>query len=112
MSNTADTLTLTCSRCNGCGEVACPPASCALCGLETDKVEIETEGTLYSYTVVHRAPPGVAVPYAIGYADFVPGLRLFALVTPIDELTPGATVRLVPDCDVGYRFELIQELVS
>ena len=36
------------------------------------------EGTLYSYTVIHRPPPGVdcTVPYAVGLVDLVEGVRL------------------------------------
>lgn len=109
MSSATDATPLTCSRCAGCGDVAHPPAPCELCGIETEPVEVARQGTLYSFTVIHRAAPGVEVPYALGYADLEPGLRLFARVTPIDRLAADAPVRLEPDSEFGYRFEVLPE---
>ena len=44
--------------------------ACASCfGVEFQDVEIATEGTVSTYTIVATAPPGVTVPYVAAVVD-------------------------------------------
>jgi uncharacterized OB-fold protein len=68
------------SGCTWCGTKAFPPAKiCAEC-LSEDlvPVRLSSEGTLYSFSVVHVAPKRWEVPYAVGYVDLPEGVRIFA----------------------------------
>jgi uncharacterized OB-fold protein len=59
--------------------VAFPPrrrcSNCGRTGLGT--APIAAVGTIYSFSVVHIAKPGVAVPYALVIADFPGDIRVF-----------------------------------
>ena len=43
------------------------------------------EGTLYSYSVVHQAPKGWIVPYALGYIDLADNVRVLAHIDVAQE---------------------------
>jgi uncharacterized OB-fold protein len=44
--------------------------ACASCGCQSfGEVAVETEGVLRTFTIVHHAAPGVAVPYVAGVVD-------------------------------------------
>jgi len=66
--------------CGGCGARSFPRALvCTECMSEDiEPVALGTEGTLYSYSVVHQAPKGWRVPYVVGYVDLPDNVRVFA----------------------------------
>lgn len=68
----ADPPTLIGSACTACACTAFPPREvCPQCGelATTQPVQLSRRGVIYSFTVVHQAPPGVATPYMLGYVD-------------------------------------------
>ncbi|HWM82263.1 MAG TPA: OB-fold domain-containing protein [Pseudolabrys sp.] len=76
-------------RCRACQALSFPRAAvCTDCLSEDiEAVDLGTEGTLYSYSVVHQAPKGWRVPYAVGYVDLPGDVRVFAhLDAPHDAL--------------------------
>lgn len=86
------------SRCSCCNSIAFPPQrNCQVCGQrdQSELVALPSEGTLYTFTVIHAAPPGVQTPYAIGYADFSEECRLFGRITECDHLRVGLRVQLI-----------------
>jgi uncharacterized OB-fold protein len=85
-------------RCAGCGRVQWPPRSlCGSCrGGDFEPYEIEPAGTVYTFTVVHRAfHPWFAerVPYGVAVVDVADSLRLTGLFEPVDALRCGLDVR-------------------
>lgn len=90
------------SRCARCGHVAYPGESvCSACGRRDEHrpFQLTPEGTLYTFTIVHAAAPGVETPYALGYVDLVDGPRLFGRIASGDQLAVGIKVWLVPGPD-------------
>jgi uncharacterized protein len=88
---------LTGGRCRECGALSFPRAVvCAGClseGIET--VHLASEGTLYSYSVVHQAPKGWIVPYALGYVDLADEMRVLAHIDVApDKIAIGMPLRL------------------
>ncbi len=69
-------------RCKNCGAFSFPSAEvCVSClSEEIEAVDLDDEGTLYSYSVVHQAPRGWTTPYALGYVDLPSGVRVLAHV--------------------------------
>ena len=67
-------------RCGACEAVSFPRAAvCTNCLAEDiASVDLGVQGTLYSYSVVHQAPKGWAVPYALGYVDLPGDVRVLA----------------------------------
>ena len=74
------------------------PKYCPVCLGPTEEVELGSEGTIYSYTVIRRRPPlGLPNPYSVGYIDLAKSnLRIFCLLDPeaVDQLRVGIAVRL------------------
>jgi len=71
------------SRCIHCGNVAFPPhLQCPTCGEENGQASVALSGvgTLYTFSEIHVAPEGFAVPYAVGYVDVPEGVRLFGQI--------------------------------
>ncbi|MFQ5341084.1 MAG: Zn-ribbon domain-containing OB-fold protein [Anaerolineae bacterium] len=88
------------SRCPQCGHVAFPVESiCSVCAHQGggEPVELGPEGTLYTFTVVYAAAPGVETPYALGYVDFAAGARVFGRIVTGDNPVVGMRVRVVSD---------------
>lgn len=84
-------------RCESCHALSFPRAD--VCGdcLSTDigTIEIASQGTLYSYSVVHQAPKTWKVPYVLGYVDLPEGLRVLAHIdAPPSEVAVDAKVKL------------------
>lgn len=94
-------------RCRACGTLSFPAAPvCGSCLSEDIGIEVaEGAGELYAYSVVHQAPRGWVVPYALGYVDLPNGLRILGhVVGDFTKLRSGlpvklglGTVRLTPD---------------
>ncbi len=41
-------------------------------------------GTLHTFTLSHMGPPGIPVPYLIGFVDLPEGIKLFARLVECD----------------------------
>ena len=67
-------------RCRKCEATSFPRAAiCTNClSEEIEEVELAHEGTLYSFSIVHQAPKGWTVPYALGYVDLDKNVRVLA----------------------------------
>ena len=74
------------SRCTQCGQAVFPASSiCPFCLAEGgETLPLRGGATLYSFTRLHMGPKRWAAPYAVGYADFPNGLRLFAKLSGAD----------------------------
>lgn len=114
------------SRCPDCGNTTFPPQRfCPACGKSDVQatVELSTHGTVYSFTVVRQAPPGVEVPYVLAYVDLPQQVRVMCQLSGAEpgeyeigmecdlELTPFGTG---PDEEelVGFRFRVRSPAVS
>jgi hypothetical protein len=109
----AGRLVLAC--CDACGTVIWYPKTyCADCGgLEVSWRESSGLGTVYSFSVVHRAPGAFAeaVPFVVAYVELDEGPRVLTNIVGCDPdaVFIGQSV-LVVFCDTGegsalYRFE-------
>lgn len=85
------------AKCADCGELLYPVlATCHECGGHSFVASpLQAFGNLYSYSVVHTGPKGVAVPYVVGYVDLLDGLRMFARL----DVAPHAV-------EIGQQLEL------
>jgi uncharacterized OB-fold protein len=105
--DTADGPRLLGSRCAACRAAYFPrTAACRNPACPDGRLEdalFGANGTLWSYTVQHYAPPPPVkfdepfVPYALGLVDLPEGLRVLARIQTdnIDALTAGAALTLV-----------------
>jgi uncharacterized OB-fold protein len=87
--------------CGACGVVRHPPRPMCACCQSTNVtwVDAPTEGTVYSYNVVHYVShPAVAtrVPYVGAVVEFpeVPGVRLVTNVTEVDPASMEIDMRV------------------
>jgi uncharacterized OB-fold protein len=69
-------------ECTDCGMKVFPVTDvCPGClSSNVRALPLGSEGRLYSYTMVHVAPPGWRTPYVVGYVDLSEGVRLFGKV--------------------------------
>lgn len=92
-------------RCGACGAVM-PVATmaCRACANRTPPLAYRSAetGTLYSWSVVHRSYPGIAVPFVSAIVDLEGGLSFKGTLKGVDAsaLKAGMPVRLVFD-DAG-----------
>ena len=92
-------------RCRACGAVM--PVQTIACRSCADRVAPEAyrspeTGTLYTWSVVHRSYPGVAVPFVSAIVDLDGGLSFKGTLKGVEpnSLKSGMPVRLVFD-DAG-----------
>jgi uncharacterized protein len=92
-------------RCGACGAVM--PVQTIACRSCADRVAPEAyrspeTGTLYTWSVVHRSYPGVAVPFVSAIVDLDGGLSFKGTLKGVEpnRLKSGMPVRLVFD-DAG-----------
>lgn len=101
-------------RCDSCGTLVWYPRSfCPDCGsFSTSWTEASGEGTVYSFTIVHRSQGRYsdAVPYVLAYVELAEGPRIMTNIVgcEVDEVRVGQAVRVVFE-DTGegsalYRF--------
>jgi uncharacterized OB-fold protein len=86
-----------CTKCKTC--VFIPQPCCTQCQ-STDLIWIECSGrgTVYSYTIVHRAPrPQFATPYAVAIIELEEGWHMLSNVIdcPVEEVAIDMPVRVV-----------------
>jgi uncharacterized OB-fold protein len=68
-----------CQRCTRCGRLQFyPRLLCVRCGGAVEQTPLSGHGTVYSFTVVHRAPAGFTglAPYAVALVDLDEGIRV------------------------------------
>jgi len=102
------------SRCSACSTSVWPSrAVCAACGsAELAEEAFQRDGQLVTYTTVHVARPGLAVPYTLGQVRLDDGGPLvFGQVVGLPE---GATVPVAVRSVIGaegdspwYHFEYV-----
>ncbi len=75
--------TLVAQRCRQCATVLFPAGClCARCGgTSLEQIDLSGRGRIWSWTMVHRAPAGMKVPYFVAWVDFPEGPRLFGQVS-------------------------------
>lgn len=93
--------------------------ACRKCGSRTplESFRAAENGMVYSWTVVHRSYPGIAVPFVSAIVDLADGLTLKGTlrIADLDAVRQGLPVQLVFDdaggaCDkdgvpyVGFHF--------
>lgn len=103
-------------RCQDCQTaIFYPRAVCPTC--MSDRItwiEASGRGTIYSYTVVHRAPPGFqdSVPYVVALIDLDEGARMMSnVVDDPAKVRIGAPVEVLFD-DVTEEITLPKFRVS
>ena len=100
------------SRCKKCGGVLfpkapfCPNPDCEKSRDNIEVIELSKRRKLYSYTYQLYQPPAPFrmepfKPYAIGVVDFPEGLRVYGIMTTMDNLRIGMEV----DTTVGKLYE-------
>ena len=76
-------LALVGMACSHCGTKAFPVREvCSGCGRddELSEVDLDSAGTLYTFSEVHVGPKGFPTPYVIGYVDLDAGVRVLGQV--------------------------------
>lgn len=71
-------------------------------------VPIASEGSVYSYTVIHPGSKTGLAPYALGYVDLPGPVRIFGRLQGKARPAIGDAYRACPDTTYGYVFEAIQ----
>lgn len=93
------------SKCADCAEASIGTNSvCLNCGSDRiQNIELSSEGTLWTYTVVRHKPPGdylgpePFVPFALGLVELPEGVRILApLEGNVDSFEIGSGFRIVP----------------
>ena len=82
------------ARCASCGETFFPSrGNCLRCrGEAMEQVRLGGPARLTSYTVIHQVASGFSSPLVAGYAEFEPGVSVFAPIDGLpDALKPGST---------------------
>ena len=95
-------------RCKSCGQARFyPRIVCIACGsTDTELFEAAGSGTVFSYTIVYRAPSPAFksdVPYVLAIVELKEGVRM---MTNIVDCEPGA-VRV--DMPVRVKFEQVSD---
>jgi uncharacterized OB-fold protein len=87
---------------------------------ELEVAPLSSRGTVYTYTVVHQAPPGFEAPYALAYVDLPEGVRVLGQIAGVE----AETVRIGLEVElslepfgeddqgqelIGYRFRPASE---
>ena len=82
-------------RCTACHQTHFyPRAICPFCGSDrTEWTEVSGRGTVYSYSVLRRAP----IPYAIAYVTLAEGVSMMTNIVDcdLDTIRIGQAVRVV-----------------
>tara|TARA_R110000751_G_scaffold62403_1_gene128729 strand:+ start:284 stop:634 length:351 start_codon:yes stop_codon:yes gene_type:complete len=70
---------------------------------------LESEGTVYSYTIIHPSLKSGLQPFTLVYLDLPGPTRLFGRVNSIHRLAVGDLCRVIPDDTYGYAFEFMED---
>jgi uncharacterized OB-fold protein len=95
-------------RCPECGAVLAEATmACRACGSRQpmEPFRAAQTGTLYSWAVIHRSYPGIAVPFVSAIVDLDGGPTLKGTLrgVDVDALQVGMSVRLIFDDAGGAR---------
>lgn len=88
-------------QCGGCGQVFFPKrVQCPKCSSkEMKEIALSNRGKLYTYSVIHQAPPGYLgkVPYIVGKVDLPEGERVYAPIVQAEasQLRIGMEMELI-----------------
>jgi hypothetical protein len=96
-------------RCRACGHfVFIPQPICTRCQASAlDWVESTGRGTVYSYTVVHRAPrPAFAVPYVVAIVELDEGWHM------LSNLVDVAPEQVGVGMPVEVSFRVVSEAIT
>ena len=95
------------TRCERCGKVFFPQRiQCPNCsGKEMEETPLSTRGKLFTYSVVHQAPPGYRgqVPFIVGKVELPEGEHILAHIVQAkpSELRIGMQMELI----IGKAFD-------
>lgn len=83
------------SQCSSCGNIVFPQTDvCPACmSEEISPINLSSQGTLYSWSVVHAAPKGWELPFIAAYVDLPEDVRVFAHIIDAD---PASLVMDMP----------------
>jgi uncharacterized OB-fold protein len=97
---TARGWAILCGECDSCKALIFPmPPICPTClGESISTRPIDSQGRLYTYTIVHAARPGWNSPYGLAYVDFPEGVRICG---PLD-LPVSGKIELDTAVDIGF----------
>ena len=70
-------------------------------------VELDGEGAVYSFTVIHPSAKSGLAPYALGYVDFPGPVRIFGRLQGKDRPAIGDPYVARPDAEFGYVFQAV-----
>lgn len=97
-----DDVRIVASRCKKCATVAfpkapfCPNPNCEKVRETIEEIELSKRGTLYSYAVQLYPPPPPfrydEKQFAVGIVDFPEGLRMWGIMTRMENLEIGMEV--------------------
>jgi uncharacterized protein len=95
-------------RCAACGATCADPGmACRACGERAAPAAYKAAetGTLWTWTIVHRSFPGIAVPFVSAVVDLADGLAVKGTLVGVDhaDLRRGLPVRAVFDDAGGAR---------
>lgn len=95
-------------RCATCGAAFPEPTmACRACANRTPPAPFRASehGSLYTWSVVHRSYPGIAVPFVSAIVDLDDGLTLKGTLRDVEvaDLRAGLPVRLVMDNAGGAK---------
>lgn len=81
-------------RCEDCRRYSHPRQdACENCfSARLSWVEVSGQGSIYSFSTVHRAPRQRPTPYCVGLVRLVEGVYLFGGIEPVDRAAIGAAV--------------------
>lgn len=89
-------VNLMAAKCPACKAVFFPPfETCIRCGSTPCSRIASATGTVYSYTIVHRAGPEFSVPYLAAYVLLDEGPLVFGQIVNGEGIAVGDRVRAV-----------------
>jgi uncharacterized OB-fold protein len=82
-------------HCTDCGRYSHPRQdACENCfSAHLRWEEVSGEGTIYSFSTVHRAPRERPTPYCVGLVRLVEGVYIFGGIEPAEQAAIGAAVK-------------------
>ena len=98
------------AKCNECGTVLLPPKPMCTNCLSTNLkwIELEGDGKLLSYTIIHVAPEQFQsmVPYSVGIVEFKKGLRLPGMIRNVnpEEIKIGMDLKIDFDSSTSSQW--------
>ncbi|MDM0117021.1 OB-fold domain-containing protein [Variovorax sp. J22R133] len=97
------------SRHKSTGQIMFPPyAEGSPLNAAHERIELQGEGTVYSFTVIHPNPKSGEQPFALGYVDLPGPVRIFGRLQGKHRPAIGDRYRAVPDAAFGYVFSHVE----